>query len=54
MSIFDLFQNCQRDIKRLHEKELGLQGDLASAAKEIQRLRELLKDFNPNVPESPM
>ncbi|XP_050298130.1 rap1 GTPase-activating protein 1 isoform X2 [Anthonomus grandis grandis] len=36
--------NCQRDIKRLREKELVLQGELAQAHKEILRLRELLKD----------
>lgn len=36
--------SCQRDIKRLREKELLLQGELAQAHKEILRLRELLKD----------
>ncbi|XP_060521580.1 rap1 GTPase-activating protein 1 isoform X2 [Cylas formicarius] len=36
--------SCQRDIKRLREKELILQGELAQAHKEIMRLRELLKD----------
>ncbi|XP_048520185.1 rap1 GTPase-activating protein 1 [Dendroctonus ponderosae] len=36
--------SCQRDIKRLREKELVLQGELAQAHKEIMRLRELLKD----------
>ncbi|XP_030745428.1 rap1 GTPase-activating protein 1 isoform X2 [Sitophilus oryzae] len=36
--------SCQRDIKRLREKELVLQGELAQAHKEILRLRELLKD----------
>ncbi|KAL1498001.1 hypothetical protein ABEB36_008867 [Hypothenemus hampei] len=36
--------NCQRDIKRLREKELVLQGELTQAHKEIMRLRELLKD----------
>lgn len=46
--------NCQRDIKRLREKELNLQGDLAAATKEILRLRELLKDYSPNGPESPI
>ncbi|XP_018564777.1 rap1 GTPase-activating protein 1 isoform X2 [Anoplophora glabripennis] len=46
--------NCQRDIKRLREKELGLQGDLAVATKEIIRLRELLKDYSPNGERSPM
>ncbi|KAK4873893.1 hypothetical protein RN001_013253, partial [Aquatica leii] len=40
--------NCQRDIKRLREKEINLQGDLAIATKEILRLRELLKDYSPN------
>ncbi|KAJ8912502.1 hypothetical protein NQ315_000678, partial [Exocentrus adspersus] len=46
--------NCQRDIKRLREKELGLQGDLAVATKEIIRLRELLKDYSPNGERSPI
>ncbi|XP_057662198.1 rap1 GTPase-activating protein 1 isoform X2 [Diorhabda carinulata] len=46
--------NCQRDLKRLREKELGLQGDLAQATKEILRLRELLKDYSPNGDRSPM
>ncbi|KAK7793014.1 hypothetical protein R5R35_003563 [Gryllus longicercus] len=36
---------CQRDIKRLREKELQLQSDLAAASKEILRLRDLLKDY---------
>lgn len=40
-------QTCQRDIKRLRERELTLQGDLASAGKEILRLRELVKDYSP-------
>ncbi|XP_063244415.1 rap1 GTPase-activating protein 1 isoform X9 [Bacillus rossius redtenbacheri] len=35
----------QRDIKRLREKELQLQSDLAAASKEILRLRELLKEY---------
>nr|CAH7742071.1 unnamed protein product [Callosobruchus chinensis] len=46
--------NCQRDIKRLREKELGLQGDLAVATKEIIRLRELLKDYTPTGDRSPV
>ncbi|KAG5883269.1 Rap1 GTPase-activating protein 1, partial [Gonioctena quinquepunctata] len=46
--------NCQRDIKRLREKELGLQGDLTVATKEILRLRELLKDYSPDGDRSPM
>ncbi|XP_055711579.1 rap1 GTPase-activating protein 1 isoform X3 [Phlebotomus papatasi] len=40
--------NCQRDIKRLRERELSLQGDLAAAGKEILRLRDLLKEYMPN------
>ncbi|CRK96449.1 CLUMA_CG009914, isoform A, partial [Clunio marinus] len=36
---------CQRDIKRLRERELSLQGDLSAASKEILRLRELLQEF---------
>jgi hypothetical protein len=43
---FLLPQTCQRDIKRLRERELTLQGDLAAAGKEILRLRGLVKDFN--------
>ncbi|XP_065155840.1 rap1 GTPase-activating protein 1-like isoform X3 [Atheta coriaria] len=39
---------CQRDMKRLREKELTLQADLTMATKEIVRLRELLKDYSPN------
>ncbi|CAH1971302.1 unnamed protein product [Acanthoscelides obtectus] len=46
--------NCQRDIKRLREKELGLQSDLAVATKEIIRLRELLKDYTPTGDRSPV
>lgn len=38
-------QTCQRDIKRLRERELSLQGDLSAASKEILRLRELLQEF---------
>lgn len=40
-----IFQTCQREIKRLREKELALQSDLANASKEILRLRELLKEY---------
>lgn len=46
-NLFHLLQNCQRDIKRLRERELSLQGDLAAAGKEILRLRELMKDYAP-------
>ncbi|XP_054265950.1 rap1 GTPase-activating protein 1 isoform X2 [Macrosteles quadrilineatus] len=35
----------QREVKRLREKELALQSELANASKEILRLRELLKDY---------
>lgn len=38
----------------MREKELGLQGDLAVATKEIIRLRELLKDYSPNGERSPI
>lgn len=48
------FQNCQRDLKRLREKELNLQTDLAIATKEILRLRDLLKDYSPNGERSPL
>ncbi|XP_063983873.1 rap1 GTPase-activating protein 1-like isoform X2 [Diachasmimorpha longicaudata] len=40
---------CQRDIKRLREKELQLQSDLTAASKEILRLRTMLKDCSPSV-----
>lgn len=40
-------QACQRDIKRLRERELSLQGDLAAAGKEILRLRDLLNQYMP-------
>ncbi|XP_073821127.1 rap GTPase activating protein 1 isoform X3 [Musca autumnalis] len=45
---------CQRDIKRLRERELSLQGDLAAAGKEILRLRDLLKEYMPEVAASPL
>lgn len=47
------FQTCQRDIKRLRERELSLQGDLAAAGKEILRLRDLLKEYMPNETTDP-
>ncbi|XP_049533654.1 rap1 GTPase-activating protein 1 isoform X3 [Anopheles darlingi] len=45
---------CQRDIKRLRERELSLQGDLAAAGKEILRLRDLLKEYMPTAVGEPM
>ncbi|XP_025831264.1 uncharacterized protein LOC112904714 [Agrilus planipennis] len=45
---------CQKDIKRLREKELSLQTDLAAATKEIIRLRDLLKNFNTTDDSSPV
>lgn len=45
---------CQRDIKRLRERELSLQGDLAAAGKEILRLRDLLKEYMPSAATEPM
>uniref|UniRef100_A0A182MTD9 Rap-GAP domain-containing protein n=1 Tax=Anopheles culicifacies TaxID=139723 RepID=A0A182MTD9_9DIPT len=45
---------CQRDIKRLRERELSLQGDLAAAGKEILRLRDLLKECLPTAVADPM
>lgn len=47
------FQTCQRDIKRLRERELSLQGDLAAAGKEILRLRDLLKEYMPTSGTTP-
>ncbi|XP_019881335.1 rap1 GTPase-activating protein 1 isoform X3 [Aethina tumida] len=46
--------NCQRDLKRLREKELILQGELANMTKEVNRLRDVLKDYSPNGDRSPM
>jgi len=37
-------QTCQRDIKRLRERELSLQGDLQASSMEIMRLRELIQE----------
>lgn len=45
---------CQRDIKRLRERELSLQGDLAAAGKEILRLRDLLKEYMPSAAAEPL
>ncbi|XP_035705517.1 rap1 GTPase-activating protein 1 isoform X3 [Folsomia candida] len=36
---------CQRDIKKLKEKELQIHADLQAASKEISRLRNLLKEY---------
>lgn len=36
-------QTCQRDIKRLRERELSLQRDLMASGKEILELRERIK-----------
>ncbi|XP_067622688.1 rap1 GTPase-activating protein 1 isoform X2 [Eurosta solidaginis] len=45
---------CQRDIKRLRERELSLQGDLAAAGREILRLRDLLKEYMPDSAIAPL
>ncbi|XP_030240969.1 rap1 GTPase-activating protein 1 isoform X2 [Drosophila navojoa] len=45
---------CQRDIKRLRERELSLQGDLAAAGREILRLRDLLKEYMPDTAAAPL
>ncbi|XP_023032584.1 rap1 GTPase-activating protein 1 isoform X1 [Drosophila willistoni] len=45
---------CQRDIKRLRERELSLQGDLAAAGREILRLRDLLKEYMPDTAQAPL
>lgn len=45
-----ILQTCQRDIKRLREKELQLQSDLAAASKEILRLRAMLKECSTSIP----
>jgi hypothetical protein len=44
MSFF-VFQACQRDIKKMKEKEVKLSSDLTSAGKEISRLKALLKEY---------
>ncbi|XP_070491751.1 rap1 GTPase-activating protein 1-like isoform X2 [Chironomus tepperi] len=36
---------CQRDIKRLRERELVLQSDIGTARNEINKMRELLKEL---------
>jgi RAP1 GTPase activating protein 1 len=55
MYLITLFwQNFQRDIKQLREKELQLRSDLAAASKEILRLRELLKDYSSGGESSPV
>ncbi|XP_030384658.1 rap1 GTPase-activating protein 1 isoform X2 [Scaptodrosophila lebanonensis] len=45
---------CQRDIKRLRERELSLQGDLTAAGREILRLRDLLKEYMPDTATAPL
>ncbi|XP_037708579.1 rap1 GTPase-activating protein 1 isoform X3 [Drosophila subpulchrella] len=45
---------CQRDIKRLRERELSLQGDLSAAGREILRLRDLLKEYMPDTASAPL
>ncbi|KAH8244170.1 hypothetical protein KR026_001729 [Drosophila bipectinata] len=45
---------CQRDIKRLRERELSLQGDLSAAGREILRLRDLLKEYMPDTAAAPL
>jgi len=41
--------SCQRDIKRLKEREFQLHSDLISAGQELQRLRLLLRDHAPSL-----
>ncbi|CAH0563440.1 unnamed protein product [Brassicogethes aeneus] len=50
----DLLRQNVRDIKRLREKELILQGELANLTKEVNRLRDVLKDYSPNGDRSPI
>ena len=42
-------QSCQRDIKRLKEREFQLHTDLMSAGQELQRLRLLLREHAPSL-----
>ena len=44
-TIFAL-QSCQRDIKRLKEREFQLHSELLNASSELQRLRLLLRDHH--------
>lgn len=37
-------QSCQRDIKRLKEREFQLHSELITASQELQRLRLILRD----------
>lgn len=46
------FQSCQRDIKRLKEREFQLHSDLINAGQELQRLRLLLRDHQVGNPSS--
>ncbi|XP_018351887.1 PREDICTED: rap1 GTPase-activating protein 1-like isoform X2 [Trachymyrmex septentrionalis] len=41
---------CQRELKRRREKELQLESDLATASKEILRLRAMLKECSTSIP----
>lgn len=52
--ILNPFQTCQRDIKRLREREMSLQGDLAAAGREILRLRDLLREYMPETATAPL
>lgn len=52
--ILNAFQTCQRDIKRLREREMSLQGDLAAAGREILRLRDLLREYMPETATAPL
>lgn len=50
MEIYVIFfiyfiQTCQRDIKRLKEREFLLQNDITTARNEIHKMRELLKEL---------
>ncbi|KAG8239267.1 hypothetical protein J437_LFUL018512, partial [Ladona fulva] len=41
--------SCQRDLKDLRERELELSSDLASASKEVYRLRHMIKEYGGSV-----
>ncbi|KAK9885269.1 hypothetical protein WA026_010767 [Henosepilachna vigintioctopunctata] len=46
--------NCQKEIKNLREKVFNVENELAISKKEIMRLRDLLKNYSPNIERSPI
>ncbi|XP_045477828.1 rap1 GTPase-activating protein 1 isoform X2 [Harmonia axyridis] len=46
--------HCQREIKNLREKVFSVENNLSLKEKEILRLRDLLKNYSPNIERSPI